>query len=88
MAVRHPLYATPQKSYAMAACAAMRKKQRTRRYDISTRAAAGSELLSALIIFAQLKYRRGELDGARNLVVVTTRSPNRRRNPCGFALRI
>jgi len=69
MAVRHPLYATPQKSYAMAAVCAMRKNNERDAYDYLDRALRlDSNYYPALISFAQLKYRRGELDGARTLV--------------------
>ena len=69
MAVRHPLYATPQKSYAMAAVCAMRKNNERDAYDYLERALKlDPNYYPALINLAQLKYRRGELDGARNLV--------------------
>ncbi len=69
MAVRHPLYATPQKSYAMAAVCAMRKNNERDAYDYLDRALKlDPNYYPALINFAQLKYRRGELDSARNLV--------------------
>src|SRR5204863_4126619 len=69
MAVRHPLYATPQKSYAMAAVCAMRKNNERDAYDYLERALKlDPNYHPALINLAQLKYRRGELDGARTLV--------------------
>ncbi len=69
MAVRHPLYATPQKSYALAALCAMRKNNERDAYDYLDRALKlDPNYYPALINFAQLKYRRGELDAARNLV--------------------
>ncbi|TMH49474.1 MAG: type IV pilus biogenesis/stability protein PilW [Betaproteobacteria bacterium] len=68
MAVRHPLYATPQKSYAMAAVCAMRKNNERDAHDYLERALKlDPDYYPALIDFAQLKYRRGELDAARSL---------------------
>jgi len=68
LAVRHPLYATPQKSYAMAALCAMRKNNERDAYDYLERALKlDPNYYPALINLAQLKYRRGELDAARNL---------------------
>jgi len=69
MAVRHPLYATPQKSYVMAAVCAMRRNNEKDAYDYLERALRlDANYYPALINFAQLKYRRGELDSARVLV--------------------
>src|SRR6266508_3683991 len=68
MAVRHPLYATPQKSYAMAAVCAMRKNNERDAHDYLERALKlDPNYYPALIDLAQLKYRRGELDAARSL---------------------
>jgi len=68
MAVRHPLYATPQKSYAMAAVCAMRKNNERDAHDYLERALKlDPDYYPALIDLAQLKYRRGELDAARSL---------------------
>ena len=69
MAIRHPLYATPQKSYVMAAMCAMRKDNERDAHDYLERALKlDPNYYPALINLAQLKYRRGELDAARNLV--------------------
>ena len=69
MAVRYPLYTTPQKSYTMAATCALRKGNEKDAYEYLDRALRlDTNYYPALINFAQLKYRRGELDGARVLV--------------------
>jgi type IV pilus assembly protein PilF len=69
LAIRHPLYATPQKSYAMAAECAMRKSNERDAHDYLERALKlDPNYYPALINLAQLKYRRGELDAARSLV--------------------
>ena len=53
----------------MAAVCAMRKNNERDAYDYLDRALRlDPNYYPALINFAQLKYRRGELDGARNLV--------------------
>ena len=69
MAVRYPLYTTPQKSYTMAATCALRKGNEKDAYEYLERALRlDQNYYPALINLAQLKYRRGELDIARNLV--------------------
>lgn len=69
LAVRYPLYATPQKSYTMAATCALRKGNDKDANEYLERALKlDPNYTPALINFAQLKYRRGELDGARILV--------------------
>jgi type IV pilus assembly protein PilF len=69
MAVRYPLYTTPQKSYVMAAICAMRKNNDKDAGDYLERALRlDANYYPALITFAQLKYRHGELDSARVLV--------------------
>src|SRR6266516_3389322 len=65
MAVRHPLYATPQKSYAMAAVCAMRKNNERDAYDYLDRALKlDPNYYPALINFAQRKYRRAQPRGS------------------------
>jgi len=69
MAIRHPLYATPQKSYVMAAVCAQRKNNERDAHEYLERALRlDPNYYPALIILAQIKYRRGELDSARGLV--------------------
>lgn len=69
LAVRHPLYATPQKSYTMAAACAQRKNNDRDAQDYLERALRlDPNYYPALINLAQIKYRRGDLDNARNLV--------------------
>ena len=70
LAVRYPLYVTPQKSYTMAASCALRKNNEKDAYEYLERALKlDPNYYPALINLAQLKYRRGELDGARVLVM-------------------
>jgi len=69
LAVRNPLYATPQKSYTMAGICAQRKGGDTEALDFYQRALRlDPNYAPALINLGQLRYRRGELDDARNLV--------------------
>jgi type IV pilus assembly protein PilF len=68
-AVRNPLYAQPQKTYALAAACVLKKnneKEALEFFDRSLR--LDPTYPPALIGLAQLKYRRGELDQARALV--------------------
>jgi type IV pilus assembly protein PilF len=69
MAVRYPLYATPQKSYTMAATCALRRGNEKDANEYLERALKlDPNYYPALINLAQLKYRRGELGSARTLV--------------------
>ena len=69
LAVRYPLYATPQKSYTMAATCALRTNNEKDAYEYLERALKlDPNYYPALIGLAQIKYRRGELDAARALV--------------------
>jgi type IV pilus assembly protein PilF len=69
LAVRYPLYATPQKSYTMAATCALRKNNEKDAYEYLERALRlDPNYYPAMIRLADLKYRRGELDSARVLV--------------------
>jgi type IV pilus assembly protein PilF len=69
LAVRYPLYATPQKSYTMAATCSLRMGNDKEAGEYLERALKlDANYTPALINLAQLKYRRGELDGARNLI--------------------
>ena len=69
LAVRYPLYATPQKSYTMAATCAQRMGNDKDASEYLERALKlDANYTPALINLAQLKYRRGELDSARILV--------------------
>src|SRR5258708_11770837 len=61
MAIRHPLYATPQKSYVMAAVCSMRKDNERDAHDyLGSALKLDPNYYPALINLAQLKYRRGE----------------------------
>jgi type IV pilus assembly protein PilF len=69
MAVRYPLYTTPQKSYTMAATCALRKGNEKDASEYLERALKlDPNYTPALLGFAQLRYRKGELDAARGLV--------------------
>jgi type IV pilus assembly protein PilF len=68
-AVRNPLYALPQKTYALAATCVLQKnneKDALEFYDRSLRLDATYP--PALLGLAQLRYRRGELGDARALI--------------------
>lgn len=69
LAVRHPLYATPQKSYVMAAvCAERKNKQRDAEDYLERALRLDPNYTPALINLAHVKYRRGELTAAGELV--------------------
>ena len=69
LAVRHPLYATPQKSYAMAAiCAQRANKPRDAEEYLERALRLDPNYTPALINLAHAKFRRGELTAARDLV--------------------
>lgn len=66
LAVRNPLYAAPQKSYALAAVCAQRKNNERDALEYLERALrVDPNYLPALISMAQIKYRRGNLEDAR-----------------------
>lgn len=68
-AVRNPLYALPQKTYALAATCVLRKNNEKEALDFFDRALRLDPTYPpALIGLAQLKYRRGDLGDARQLV--------------------
>jgi type IV pilus assembly protein PilF len=69
-AIRNPLYGLPQKSYTVAASCALKKGNEKDALDFLDRALRlDPTYLPALINLAQLRYRRGELEDARKLVV-------------------
>jgi type IV pilus assembly protein PilF len=69
-AVRNPLYATPQKSYALAASCAMRKNRDADALEYYERALRlEPNHLASLIGVAQIRYKRGQLAESRALVV-------------------
>ena len=68
-AVKNPLYALPQKTYAVAAGCAMQKNNQKDALDFYDRSLRLDPTYPpALIGLAQLRYRRGELREARALV--------------------
>jgi type IV pilus assembly protein PilF len=68
-AIKNPLYATPQKSYAIAGVCAMRKQRDGDAIDYLERALRlDPNYPPALLSMANLKYRRGELSQARELI--------------------
>lgn len=68
-AIRNPLYASPQKSYALAGNCVLRKNNERDALEYFDRALRlDPNYLPALIGLAQLKYRRGELEEASKLV--------------------
>ena len=67
-AVRNPLYATPQKSYALAAACALRKNRDQDALDYFERALRlDPNYLTAIIGVAQIRYKRGQIAEARTL---------------------
>ncbi|MFL6228255.1 MAG: type IV pilus biogenesis/stability protein PilW [Pyrinomonadaceae bacterium] len=68
-AVRNPLYALPQKTYALAASCVLKKNNEKEAVDFFDRSLRLDPTYPpALIGLAQLKYRRGELGEAKALV--------------------
>ena len=68
-AVRNPLYATPQKSYALAAGCAMRKNREADALDYYERALRlDPNYLVPMMGVAQIRYKRGQLVESRALV--------------------
>lgn len=69
VAVKNALYATPQKSYAIAGSCALRKNMDRDALDYFERALRlDPGYPPALVNLAQLRYRRGELAEARELI--------------------
>lgn len=68
-AVRNPLYATPQKSYALAAGCAMRKNREADALDYYERALRlDPNYLVPMMGVVQIRYKRGQLVESRALV--------------------
>lgn len=68
-AIKNPLYASPQKSYALAGACALRKGDESAARDFFERALRlDANLPLALVNLAQMKYRAGELSAARGFV--------------------
>lgn len=68
-AVRNPLYATPAKSYSLAAGCALRKNRESEAQDFFERALRlDGNYVTAMIGLAQIRYRRGLLAESRALV--------------------
>lgn len=68
-AIKNPLYASPQKSYALAGACALRKGNESAARDYFERALRlDPNVPLALVNLAQIKYRAGELPEARGLL--------------------
>jgi type IV pilus assembly protein PilF len=68
-AIKNPLYATPQKSYALAGTCAVRKGRDSDARDFYERALRlDRNFPPALVGLAQLKFRSGELRDAHDLI--------------------
>lgn len=68
-AIKNPLYATPQKSYALAGACALRKgRERDARDYLERALRIDPNLPSALLDMARIKYRSGELSDASELI--------------------
>jgi type IV pilus assembly protein PilF len=88
-AVRNPLYATPQKSYFLAATCAARKNKNQESQDYFERAIKlDPNYASAILGLAQLKYRRGDLSDSRSLIVRYNRLVEPTAESLWLALRI
>jgi len=88
-AVRNPLYATPQKSYTLAGSCAMRRKDEAQALDMFERALRfDPNYLPAVLSLANVRYVRGELDVARNLVTRFNRLSEPTAESLWLALRI
>lgn len=88
-AVRNPLYATPQKSYSLAASCALRKNRETEAIDFYERALRlDANYLSAMIGLAQLRFKRGQLAESKALVTRYNRLVDPTAESLWLALRI
>ncbi len=88
-AVKNPLYAQPQKSYALAAGCAMQKNNQKDALDFYDRSLRLDPTYPpALIGLAQLRYRRGELRDARALVTRYNKAVEPTAESLWLALRI
>ena len=88
-AVRNPLYASPQKSYALAGVCAMRRNSHQEAVEYLERALRlDPAYLSAVLPLAEARYRRGELEMARGLVTRYNRAVNPTAESLWLALRI
>lgn len=68
-AIKNPLYATPQKSYALAGACALRKGNHADARDYFERALRlDPNIPLALVSLAKIKYMAGELSEARRLI--------------------
>ncbi len=68
-AIRNPLYSLPQKSYAAAgACAVKANNDRDASEYLERALRIDADYLPALMSFAQLLYKNGELDRARTTI--------------------
>ena len=88
-AIKNPLYATPQKSYAIAGTCALRKNMDSDAMDYFQRALRLDPVYPpALVNLAQLRYRRGELAQARELIGRFNKSLDATAESLWLALRI
>ena len=88
-AVRNPLYATPQKSYSLAASCALRKNREADAIDFYERALRlDANYLSAMIGLAQIRFKRGQLAESKALVTRYNRLVDPTAESLWLALRI
>jgi type IV pilus assembly protein PilF len=88
-AVRNPLYATPEKSYTQAGlCALRRKDDEEAMTNLERALKLQPNYLAAMLPLAQIRYRRGELDEARSIVVQFNRLVEPNSESLWLALRI
>lgn len=88
-AVGNSLYASPQKSYALAGVCALRSKDEAQASDYFERALRlEPNYLAAVLPLAQLRYRQGQLEAARTLVSRYNRQVEGTAESLWLALRI
>jgi len=88
-AVKNPLYALPQKTYAVAASCVLKKNNEKEALDFYDRSLRlDPKYAPALIGLAQLRYRRGELRDARSLVARYNKAAEPTAESLWLALRI
>jgi type IV pilus assembly protein PilF len=88
-AIRNPLYALPQKSYAAAgACAAKANNDRDAAEYLERALRIDADYLPALMSFAQLLYKRGELERARSTIARFNKVTEQSAESLWLALRI
>jgi type IV pilus assembly protein PilF len=88
-AIRNPLYSLPQKSYAAAgSCAIKANNERDAAEYLERALRIDADYLPALISFAQLLYKKGELERARTTIARFNKLTDQSAESLWLALRI